>query len=55
MTLSEFIDMGGYGAYVWSAYAITFIVLALNVIQSVLKERKIVRALKKRIQKTSAS
>ncbi len=24
--------MGGYGAYVWSAYAVTFVVLLLNVL-----------------------
>lgn len=30
-TVQEFFSMGGYGAYIWSAYLITFIVLALNV------------------------
>ena len=28
--LTQFLHMGGYAAYVWSAYAITVIVLALN-------------------------
>ena len=32
MTLSEFIDMGGYGAYVWSSYGITLLVLIINII-----------------------
>jgi heme exporter protein CcmD len=27
MTLREFMDMSGYGAYVWSCYALTFAVL----------------------------
>lgn len=27
MTLREFLDMSGYGAYVWSCYALTFGVL----------------------------
>lgn len=27
MTLHEFLDMSGYGAYVWSCYALTFAVL----------------------------
>lgn len=27
MTLHEFVDMSGYGAYVWSCYALTFAVL----------------------------
>ncbi|MBX3727427.1 MAG: heme exporter protein CcmD [Xanthomonadales bacterium] len=26
--MSEFLAMGGYGAYVWSAYAVTAVVLA---------------------------
>jgi heme exporter protein CcmD len=27
MSLREFIDMSGYGAYVWSCYGLTFAVL----------------------------
>ncbi|MCG2633866.1 MAG: heme exporter protein CcmD [Gammaproteobacteria bacterium] len=27
----EFLNMGGYGAYVWSAYGIGFVVLLANV------------------------
>jgi len=29
--MSEFLDMGGYAAFVWPAYAVTFAVIALNV------------------------
>ena len=29
--MSEFLAMNGYGAYVWSAYGITLVVLVLNV------------------------
>ncbi len=29
--MQEFIEMGGYGAYVWSAFGLTFVVLAWNV------------------------
>jgi heme exporter protein CcmD len=29
--MKEFFDMGGYAAFVWPAYAITFIVVGLNV------------------------
>lgn len=31
MTLSEFLSMSGYGAYVWSSYALALIVLVSNV------------------------
>ena len=30
--MSEFLDMGGYAAYVWPSYAVTFIVIALNIV-----------------------
>jgi heme exporter protein D len=30
--MSAFLDMGGYAAYVWPAYAVTLIVLGLNVV-----------------------
>ena len=29
--MSEFLDMGGYAAYVWPSYAVTFIVIGLNI------------------------
>jgi heme exporter protein D len=31
MSFSEFLDMSGYGAYVWSAYAIAIGGLVLNI------------------------
>ncbi len=30
MNLQEFLQMGGYGAYVWSAYGLTAVVLMVN-------------------------
>jgi heme exporter protein CcmD len=30
--MKEFLDMGGYAAFVWPAYAVTLGVIALNVI-----------------------
>ncbi len=29
--MKEFLDMGGYAAFVWPAYAVTFAVIALNI------------------------
>jgi len=43
--LIEFIRMGGYAFYVWTAYALTFIVMAANV---ALPLRAIHRALRMR-------
>jgi heme exporter protein CcmD len=28
----QFVDMGGYAAYVWSAYAVTLAVVGLNIL-----------------------
>jgi len=30
--VSAFLDMGGYAAYVWPAYAVTLAVMALNIV-----------------------
>jgi heme exporter protein D len=30
--LSDFFDMGGYAAYVWTSYALTFGVVVLNIV-----------------------
>ena len=29
--MKEFLDMGGYAAFVWPAYAVTFAVVGLNI------------------------
>lgn len=30
--MREFLDMGGYAAYVWPSYVLTLVVIALNVL-----------------------
>ncbi len=30
--MREFFDMGGYAAFVWPAYAVTFVVIVLNIV-----------------------
>jgi heme exporter protein CcmD len=30
--MSRFLDMGGYGAFLWPAYAVTFAVVGLNIL-----------------------
>ncbi|UCC55542.1 MAG: heme exporter protein CcmD [Gammaproteobacteria bacterium] len=41
MSISEFLDMGGYAVYVWSSYGITLIVLVANVIGPLRLRRKL--------------
>lgn len=55
MSLNEFFSMGGYGLYVWSSYAISAVVLLLNVIQPIMRERRTVRELQKRFSLTTAN
>jgi len=44
MTISDLFAMGGYGAYVWSAYGITLTVFGINIFFS-LREKKRVKQL----------
>ena len=30
--IADFLDMGGYAAYVWPSYVLTFIVVVLNIV-----------------------
>ncbi|MGN8160569.1 heme exporter protein CcmD [Salinisphaera sp. SWV1] len=39
----EFITMGGYGLYVWPAYALGLIVIAFNVVAPILARRRLLR------------
>jgi heme exporter protein D len=43
MTMQEFFSMGGYAFYVWTAYGITLIVLAVNIIIPVLQRKQFLR------------
>lgn len=51
MTLAEFIDLGGYGTYVWSSYAITAVLLLGLLVASLVRlraNRRILARLKAR-------
>lgn len=41
MNFNEIFLMGGYGAYVWSAYGITLAVFAINIFLSFNEKKKI--------------
>ncbi len=42
-SFSNFIHMGGYAMYVWPAFAITLVVLAVNIIIPARKQRKLMQ------------
>ena len=41
--MSEFLHMGGYAFYVWTAYGAAFVVLALNLAAPIMRRRRLVR------------
>ncbi|MEO9655695.1 heme exporter protein CcmD [Marinomonas sp.] len=47
-SLAEFWAMGNYGAYVWSAYGISFVTIAFITLLSVVKGRKVRAELRQR-------
>ncbi len=48
--MSEFLAMGGYGSYVWSSYALGFVVLLLNFTIPKSREKALFRKLKRDIE-----
>lgn len=46
MSWSEFIWMGGYGVYVWSAYGFAIVILVINVIIPMRRRSAVLRALR---------
>ena len=43
-SLSEFINMGGYGTYVWGSYLVTFVLLTAEIIMLRARKRKLGKA-----------
>ena len=44
---SAFIEMGGYGLYVWSAYSITLVVFLYNITRPILMRKQVIREQKR--------
>jgi len=40
-----FLEMGGYGFYVWTAYGVTFAVLLLNILWPIMQRKQLLRQL----------
>ncbi|MFI8479381.1 heme exporter protein CcmD [Pseudomonas sp. NPDC078700] len=54
-SLSDFIAMGGHGAYVWSAYGITLAVLGLNIALPIFAKRRYLQDEARRLRRESNS
>ncbi len=46
-SVKAFFAMGGYGAFVWSAYAITFVVLMANLLLTASSHKRLVARLRR--------
>lgn len=47
-TFSDFLNMGGYAAYVWSAFGITFGALLLLLLTSIRQQNNVLKQVKNR-------
>jgi heme exporter protein D len=52
--MAEWFGMGGYGAYVWPAYAVFLLVLALEALLGRAQHRRALAALRARIRRRAA-
>lgn len=43
-SLNEFLMMGGHGLYVWLAYGLSAAIIALNLIQPMLRRHRLIKA-----------
>jgi heme exporter protein D len=52
--MSEFLAMGGYAAYVWPAYAVFFVVLAIEALAPRAQRRRVLADIRGRVQRRTA-
>jgi heme exporter protein D len=45
MSVEQFLNMGGYGWYVWPSYALTALVLLINCLSPMLQRKQLLRQL----------
>ena len=51
MNWSEFFNMGGYAFYVWTSYALTFIVVLANIVSPIMQRKKVIKRIKRAIKR----
>jgi len=48
MDITEFLQMGGYAFYVWFSYGVTFLVLLINYLIPMQREKRLIKEITKR-------
>ena len=51
MNWSEFFHMGGYAFFVWTSYALTFVVIVANIILPIMQRKKVIARIKRAIKR----
>ena len=54
MTLSEFLNMGGYAFYVWTSYGIALALLLANLIAPIYHRRRLLADMSRRLRRSRA-
>jgi len=49
--MAEFFAMGGYGAYIWPAYAVFFVVLAIDAIAPRLRRKRVLAEIRGKLKR----
>ena len=49
--MSEFLAMGGYGAYVWPSYAVFFVVLAIDALAPRLRRKHVLAEIRGKLKR----
>ena len=52
--MADFLAMGGYGAYIWSAYAVFLIVLAVDAIAPQLRRKRVLAEIRGKLKRRQA-
>jgi len=51
MNWSEFFNMGGYAFFVWSSYALTFVVVVANIVSPIMQRKKVIARIKRTMKR----
>ena len=51
MNWAEFFNMGGYAFFVWTSYALTLVVVLINIVSPILQRKKTIAKIKRAIKR----
>ncbi|WP_410686767.1 heme exporter protein CcmD [Avibacterium paragallinarum] len=50
-SVSDFLNMGGYGFYVWLSYGLSFLALAGLIVQGILRKKTLIKEIQREQQR----